>query len=372
MASTGLSTVDVNAIVAAVVYVCTRYGLGMVLVRVARYWAWRRGILAASQRIQYAFKTNMGRRTPRPGAPSGIQRVDVGTLDPDRAPVDYFPLAVPALSFRMGSMTETIFAYDATTGNENLLPLDVQAGGYDTGGGIAWTPAQFARHIRPYPAYHYDQDPNAADPTADLLDVEAGAATEWEILDWLRRARACFARNARPGQRWPGLYMSENNVPGAVVILHNAGVVNVPFLVANYNITQSEAVRRVSNATGPYPAIGYQFTDQELGGFADGNIVSVPWLTNVSGQTQEDDVSGQFLSQAYVPFKPGKYSTLYLWRDFETADVRVAVLAGGRFGSVIDYTTSPTKPVTITLPPGAEAVSLVLQNGTGPIGYAFA
>lgn len=271
-------------------------------------------------------------------------------------------------------MIETIFAYDATTGNEHLLPTDVQAGGYDTGGGIAWTPAQFARHIQPYPAYHYDQDPNAADPLADFLDVEAGAAREDEIVNWILRARACFMQNKRPGQRWPGLYMSENNVPGAVVILHSAGLVNVPFAVANYNISQAEAVRRVSNATGPYPAVLYQFTDQELGGAADGNIVSVPWLTNVSGKpaNQEEDVSGQFISQAYVPFKPGKYSALYLYRDFESVTVRVAILAGGKYTPAVDYDTTPTAPTVIALPAGAEAVSLVLQNGAGPVGYAFA
>lgn len=184
----------------------------------------------------------------------------------------------------MSGPIPTLFAYDATSEWEHLLPTDVLAAGYDTGFGpnIKWTAAQFDRHMLPYPAIHYDQDPGASDYLSDLLDVEAGAATNAEILRWLGNARTNFWEASRPGQRWPGIYCSLSNVASAVAILHEAGIVNVPFVVADYSVSEAEATRRVSGAIGPYPAVGYQFTDLEFGGRADGNIFSIPWVTTVS------------------------------------------------------------------------------------------
>lgn len=183
-----------------------------------------------------------------------------------------------------------IVGYDTIGRNEHLLPTDSFVLGYDTqvgpDAGIRWSAAQFAAHTLPYPAAHIDQDPAASDPLADWLDVEAGAANDGEIVDWLMRAQADYKNTVRPGQRWPGLYMSESNVPGAVAILERAGnalLHPVPFWVANYSISFAEAVRRVSNALGPYPAWGYQWDDHALGGIADADVFLLEWVTSFKG-----------------------------------------------------------------------------------------
>src|SRR5215469_6753575 len=172
----------------------------------------------------------------------------------------------------------TIFQYDAITVTEHVLPLDVQAAGYDTGFNIAWTQEQYDRHTQPYPAVHIDQDPNATDYLADILDVESGAATEEEMIRWLNNARANFAAKKRLGQRWPGIYCSFNNVTSAVGVLTNAHVTNVPFWVADYSISSDEAQRRVATAIGTYPAIGYQYSDKAFGGLADQSWMNENWL----------------------------------------------------------------------------------------------
>jgi len=183
-------------------------------------------------------------------------------------------------------MIPTMLAYDSTGEHEPLLPLNIQAAGYDTQvgktAGIQWLPSQFARHTRPYPAVHIDQDPRASDFHSDILDVEAGAATDIEVVNWLQNARHSYLSIQRPGQRWPGIYCSESNVHSIVQILVANAIRSVPFWVADYSIDLAEATRRVANALGPYPAIGYQFNNTAFNGEADTSVFAVPWLALMS------------------------------------------------------------------------------------------
>lgn len=273
--------------------------------------------------------------------------------------------------------TMVLPGYDATSENESVLPVDQMAAGYDTqaGGGtgfIAWTPEQWDAHLKPFPAVHIDQDANASDALADILDVEAGAAKESEIVGWLARARNSFHKVLRPGQRWPGIYCSASNVTSAVLILHDGGVTNVPFWVADYSVSYAEASRRVITALGPYPAIAYQYNDLAFGGKADSDIFSVNWLTKVSVSpvNQEDDPM-IFNKETFVPLPPGKYSKLYLWRDFSPTTIRVAIRVGGKW-EISNYDTTPTAVTLVALPAGSVAVSLVLETGDAPVGYALA
>jgi hypothetical protein len=272
-------------------------------------------------------------------------------------------------------MIPVIFQYDATTQNEHLLPASEMCAGYDPGVNVAWTPQQYDRHRLPYPAMHIDQDPNAADPLADWLDVEAGAATNAEIVNWLHRARNLYFAKTRPGQRWPGIYCSENNVASAVGLLINAGLQNVPFWVANYSISEAEAIRRVSTAIGPYPAAGYQYTDQEFGGLADGSIMALPHII----QTNLGDVDmpfGQLTSQAFVPFQAGSYSRVMLYQDFISAanptNVRIALhsVSAGYY-DIQHVQLNTAVPFTVGFGKAdTDGVSLALESGAdGPVGY---
>lgn len=284
-------------------------------------------------------------------------------------------------------MIETIIGYDATSENEHVLPTDVLVAGYDTqvGSGppyIKWTDAQWAAHQKPYPALHIDQNPSAGDYTFDYMDVETGAFTENEIVNAIDNARESYRKITRPGQRWPGVYCSANNVASAVSILQRATLTDVPFIVADYSISQAEAVRRVSTAIGPYPAVGYQFSDQAFNGLGDANIFSLSWVTTVAHYPitfEDDDVNGMFNKQVFAPFPAGKYKGLYLYRDFipsgDSATVRVAAHSASKgYTQIWDVTLSESKPVhQLFTETDVDAVSLVLETATlAPVGYTLA
>jgi hypothetical protein len=169
--------------------------------------------------------------------------------------------------------------YDTTTMLVDKLPPTQQAAGYTTGVGIAWTTAQFAAHARPYPAVRIDQSLAATDPTADILDVESGAATVADVAPWLIKARESYSGNARPGQRWPGIYCTLSNLDTVIASLTAAGITSCPFAIPDLT-TRADAVTKVSTATGNFPRVWQQWA---FGASYDSGIVSVPWLTTVSG-----------------------------------------------------------------------------------------
>ena len=73
-----------------------------------------------------------------------------------------------------------------------------------------------------------DQDPAASDPAADVLDIEAGAATPASAPGWVRRALASRASQARPGQRSPAVYISQSQVTEVVNALAAGGSAPAP------------------------------------------------------------------------------------------------------------------------------------------------
>lgn len=90
---------------------------------------------------------------------------------------------------------------------------------------------------------------------------------------------------------------------------------------------------------------------------------------------QEDDM--QLTDMAFVPFKSGQFSQLYLYRDFVTsktpAKVRVAVHYPNGHYSISTVTLDHPVPVVHAFPhAGADAVSLLLESGPSPVGYVLA
>lgn len=180
---------------------------------------------------------------------------------------------------------QTIVAQDATGTNEPTIPGNILACGYDTGSdGIAWTAEQFAARTSPYPAIHIDQDPSASDTTADILDVESGAATIAEIPGWIIAARASYNAHVRPGQRWPGIYCDSSNLTLAVDALTAAKITDVPFWIAE-DETLSTAIAQIQSATGSYPRIGVQYAS---GTTVDYDIFNLSWVTTISGDNVTD------------------------------------------------------------------------------------
>ena len=172
-----------------------------------------------------------------------------------------------------------VVGYDAIGANTAHLPQGAQAAGYTTGEPpVPWTAAQFAAHPG---AVRIDQNPAASDPTADVLDVENGAATPGDCPGWVKRAIKDFDSAARPGQRWPCIYASQSNLTAVANALIAGGVPSGVFLwVANWSVSEAEAVAMLTRAGGPFPVVGVQFRS---GGFYDTDIWSSAWLGRVSG-----------------------------------------------------------------------------------------
>jgi hypothetical protein len=187
-------------------------------------------------------------------------------------------------------MTITVIdGADATTGNVAKLPpgLGIVAG-YATGPGIAWTAAQLAA----YPgAIIIDQDPHAIDPMADVLDFEAGAATEADLAPWAQAAQADYHSAARPGQRSPAIYASQSSLTAACNALSAAGVTGVGLWVANWTEGRGAAVTQLQQAGGPYPIIGVQWADA---GDYDLDVFSAAWVNARSARPAVQPPPGQW------------------------------------------------------------------------------
>jgi peptidoglycan hydrolase-like protein with peptidoglycan-binding domain len=173
-------------------------------------------------------------------------------------------------------MVTSVLVYDATHANIGQLPKGAQVAGYTTGTpDIRWTAEDWAAHPG---AVRIDQDPAASDSTADVLDIETGAATPASAPDWVKRAQASHASQARPGQRSPALYMSQSRVTEVVNALVAGGVSSGAGLwVANWSLSQSQAEAELANAGGPFPVIGVQFLSTAS---FDVSVFSSDWLAS--------------------------------------------------------------------------------------------
>ena len=171
----------------------------------------------------------------------------------------------------------TVPVCDAVHANITHLPAG-QAAGYTTGTGIVpWTAADWAAHPG---AVRICQDPAASDATADVLDVEAGAATVADVARWCEAAAASYAAGKRPGQRHPAIYMSLASVTTVANALVAGGITSgVSLWIANWNLAEAEARALVAFAGGPFPVIGVQYGNR---GSYDVSVMSVPWLAAVS------------------------------------------------------------------------------------------
>lgn len=200
-------------------------------------------------------------------------------------------------------MTTTTLVFDATHDNIGHLPKGLAAG-YTTGAGthIRWTEQDWKAHPG---AVRIDQDHTASDPTADVLDVEQGAATIADIPGWVLRAAVDYNTSRRPGQRRPAIYCSRSSVTPVVNALTGCGIKHgVGLWVADWNNDQHAATTEVQAAAGPFPVIGRQF--RNAGAF-DVSVFSTAWLEEVSAVT----------APAKPPVPPGQWSNpdFWTWKD---------------------------------------------------------
>ena len=167
---------------------------------------------------------------------------------------------------------------DAVSVNVHTIPVNIpQLAGYTTGSGwVPWTGAQWSAHPN---ALRICQDPGATDLTADILDVESGAATLADCAPWAIHALANFHAGTRPGQRSPAIYMSGSNVTPVVNALIAGGVhAGVGLFVAAWN-GREYAVEQLNKSGGPFPVVGVQYEDA---GSYDLDLFLASWLNNRS------------------------------------------------------------------------------------------
>jgi hypothetical protein len=172
-----------------------------------------------------------------------------------------------------------VSGWDATSEDLSQAPRTGQAAGYITGSaGIAWTAAQQAE----YPGFvQIDQSPDitASDQLADVFDYQSGAVTLADLPVLITNARAGYQAGTRPGQRWPAVYCDQSNLTPVANALEAAGLANVPIWLADYSLTQAQAISEIQEASGPYPIVGVQYNDA---GAYDQDEFSQGWLDTVS------------------------------------------------------------------------------------------
>lgn len=174
-------------------------------------------------------------------------------------------------------MTDVVQGWDATGANLDTAPSG-QGATYTTGSGpVPATAAQLA--ARPG-ILRICQDSGATDTTADVLDVETGAATIADVPGWIQAARANFAAGTRPGQREPAVYVDQSNLTGLANSLPaDSPLLPIPVWVARWGMTPTAAAQLVETESGPYPQIGIQFASYAN---YDADCWSADWLGNVS------------------------------------------------------------------------------------------
>ena len=180
-------------------------------------------------------------------------------------------------------VTAVTDGWDATGANLDAAPAG-QGATYTTGDdGIAAT----AEQLRDHPGIvRICQDAGATDDTADVLDIERGAASITDAPGWIGRARKSFREGRRPGQREPALYMSAANVAGNLAVL-NAAKVTFPvwLFVARWGVTRAFAADEVEHTHGDLPECGFQYHNHPD---FDEDVWSAGWLANVSKAPAQD------------------------------------------------------------------------------------
>lgn len=168
------------------------------------------------------------------------------------------------------------FVLDATHANIDAIPMGTMAALYTTGSpDIKATPQDFINHPN---AIHICQD-NGSDDTADFLDMENGAATPQDVANWLPKARASFAATKRPGQRWPGVYLSRSRVTEQANVFVTRNLTDVPLWIAQWGDPETLAIAELVNASGPWPVVGLQIRNQ---GVDDFSVFSTEYINRVA------------------------------------------------------------------------------------------
>lgn len=193
------------------------------------------------------------------------------------------------------------FVLDATHRNINSIPRGMLAALYTTGSAdIKATATDFGLHPD---AIHICQD-NGSDETADILDMESGAATPQDCANWIPKARMSYNNIARKGQRWPGIYCSLSRITEVANEFVAAKITKVPLWVAEWGMAQNLAINNINAANGPFPTVAFQIKNQ---GVNDFSVFSTEWLTRRSG------MAAPVTPPVKAETPPGQWTDAHAW-----------------------------------------------------------
>lgn len=216
----------------------------------------------------------------------------------------------------------TTTAYDAIGLNVSTLPGG-QHCGYTTGSnGIPWTSTQW---INDPSAIRIDQDPSAMDHTADVLDVENGAATVTDIPAWLHAATADYNNRVRPGQREPMVYCNRSTLTAVANELQSSGL-TCPVWIASPGMSEADASSEIINSSGPFPIHGVQYAWNNT---FDSDVFQTAWLTTVSGKAGDTVSPG-----SYGPAVAAAQTRINVWA--QTFGLHSELAVDGCFGPVTE------------------------------------
>ena len=169
----------------------------------------------------------------------------------------------------------TVAGYDVTAANYPHRPSSGQIAFYVTGSSdIQSTPAMRTAHPN---AITINQSNTDANVIADEYDVETGALTPAQLPGLVRNAQAAWLTGN--GRRRPVAYVNQSNKTTVVNALVAAKVTNVGLHIADYSLTEAQAINLLQSSNGPYPVVGYQYNDA---GEYDEDVWLESWVNDVS------------------------------------------------------------------------------------------
>lgn len=178
-------------------------------------------------------------------------------------------------------MSGIIVVFDATHTNISALPANSDnVAGYATGSSdVAWTTEDREKYPN---AIMIDQSPAKTpwDVTADVDDYESKGVQLSELAPRAKLRQQAYRNGTRPGQRSPLVYVSGDNVTPVANALIAGGVTSgVGLWVADWDLTQSESIAKVTAGAGPFPIEGVQFLHQDK---YDMSVFNGGWFNGTS------------------------------------------------------------------------------------------
>lgn len=120
-------------------------------------------------------------------------------------------------------------------------------GGYITGtNDILWPKAQFVR-FGGKPMARINQSPDPGSTGGNVRDVEDRAGTIAGAVEWAKKT---------PG---PSIYIQESRVNELTLALKAAGIVTCSLWIADWNLSQDQAVARLKTRVNGYPVQAVQW-----------------------------------------------------------------------------------------------------------------